>query len=359
MDKSIRRINAWGFHPDCIQPATLSQKEADDLFGDTNVFTNPETAASRLPSDCFSPFEIIRANSATCLSIKDNFKKFHAKERTNLLDEYYGPYYVAYKDVIDRVFMTERRTRAVVSDEEVVKEVTVHLDKHWHLPAYMPNIGSDIMDEIKKMVTALCYGLLLNHFRIVQNGGLYYWKYVGNTAKWIRNEKKEMIQVGQTIPNAISVLFEEGLVNNPEIVEEVLQFVEEEWKKALETWMDTECEEGKELETMKEHDLVKKIVEFKFKLCNLPAFTSEKNWFFILHAQQRSGLRKVLELDNNNLIKEFLKDLAEHLIGVFGQSYFTQQLCKYVLDGVSAPYDIEVEIALRELESKHRFEPEG
>ena len=357
LGNDTRYINAWGFHPVCIQPGTLTPTDADALFGDENVFANPENAATRLPSDSFSPFEVIRASSVTCLSINRHFKKFHERERTELSDEYFGPYFVAYRDVVDRVFKSEKKTRAIVTDDEVAKEVTVHLDKHWHLPAYMPNIGSTSMEETKKLFKALSYGLLLDCFKAIYNGGQYYWKYVRKTTMWIRDEEKLMVGIGQTLPNALNILFETGLVNNPGIVEDMLQYIEEKWKDAREEWLDTEHDENDELEKMKGVSLIKKMTDFKFNLCSPAAFQTEKNWFAILDARRGSALKKVLDKNDGELITYFFKDLVEHIIGVFGQNSNTLELCNSVVAGVGESYKDYPKLVLEDFVEKHRFEP--
>ena len=65
----VRYINAWGLHPSCVSPNVLSQDDLDDLFGSQDVNTYAANTANQLVSEFFSPFEIVRANSVSLLSI--------------------------------------------------------------------------------------------------------------------------------------------------------------------------------------------------------------------------------------------------------------------------------------------------
>lgn len=359
LDPKVRFINAWGFHPNCIGSETITARDADALFGDERVDTNPENAATRLVSRFFSPYEIVRANSVTLLSINSHFKKFHAKEKKEYTDEYFGPYYTAYRTVIDRVFASDKRTRSFTAnmDSEVLKDCSPHLDKRWHLPAYMPNIGSSYMVEITKLYQALCYGLLFGYFKAVYNGGEYYWKYIGNTSKFIRDIDQRMIGIGQTLEGALNNLFEKGLVNNPGIVNEVLESVAKEWNDARFVWLDTEHDENDELEKMKNHLLMKKIVDFKFNLCPTSSFTTNKNWYALLSAKKGSTLFDILERHDGYLRHQFLTDLVDKIIAVFGQSVNTKNLCQYVFTGVGTAYADDVKGILNDYNSKGMFEP--
>lgn len=355
-----RYINAWGFHPDCITNSGLKTTEIDELFGEEDITTNHQNAASRLSSEFFSPFEIIRANTVSLLSINKHFEKFHYKESTEYTNEKTGTYYKAYNGVIQRVFETENKSRASVlrNDDDVVKECTVHLDKRWHLPAFMPNIGSTHMVEIKKLFCVLRYGLLLGKFKAVYNGGEYYWKYVGSTTKLIKDINKRLIGIGQTLPNAINILFEKGLINNPGIVSEMETVIDEMWKSAKEEWDDTDRDETNELVKMKEHSLVKKIVDFKFILCNASSFKTNKNWFFILNAKRGTSLCKVLENNDGYLIDDVFNDLADRFLDVFGPCENTRKLCEFIFSKVDTAY--KDDYAMRILKEKindGKFEP--
>jgi hypothetical protein len=340
LDDEIRYINAWGMNPDCVNIATIEQEKADVLFGDTDVQTNPKTAATRLMSDYFSKNEIIRANAVTLLAIDKYFKKFLARERTEYTEESYGNYYIAYQDVISKMLQPDSKT------------FTPHLDKYWHLPSYMPNIGSSMAFEKKKLFRALYGGFLFDKFKAVYYGGEYYWKFFSSkTFQYIKNIEGRRITIGQSQEAALNSLFEKGLVNNPGIVDHINDYVEEQWAEAKEEWLCAERDENNELQKMKDSNIVKKIIDFQFNIHN--SFKKSQSWFTILNS--RKGL---LLFDVINEHKDFFfEDLIEHLIEIFGSSSNTKKLCKYVLSKAGAKMQDDINILLERFEDEGRFEP--
>lgn len=341
LDATDRYINAWGFNPVCLEESGLTAKDLDELFGEEDISTNHQNAATRLPSKFFSPFEIVRANSVTLLSITDKFENFKQLESSEMSRKSFeGSYFKAYKDVIKRVYETENRGRSAVlkNEDDVIKEITVHLDKRWHLPAYMPNIGSTHMVEITKLFEALSYGLLFGQFKAVNHGGEYYWKHIGTTSKWIRDIDKNLIPVSTHLEFAINELFEKGLANNPGIVEEVLGVVKNKWKDAKTEWHKTEHNSSNELDKMKQLTLVKTIVDFKFKENMGNPFTSEDNWFHILKASKDTALYNKLE-DYEGYLKDHLfEDVISRSIELFGHSANTKSLCEHIFDKVESEF---------------------
>lgn len=362
LENKDRYINAWGFHPDCVKRSGLTPQEIDALFGEEDIDANNQNNATRLPSKFFSPFEIVRANCVTKLSINQHFRKFHMKEYEETGKVYLGPYYTAYANVIKRVFETEHKSRAAVlkNDDDVIKECTVHLDKRWHLPAFMPNIGSTHMVEIQKLFRALCYGLLFDQYATANNGGKFYWKHKGSTTKWIKDIDKNLIERGNTLESAINSLFEDGLANNPGIVDEVLEVTEAEWRKAKENWLDTEHDESNELDQMKNLSLVKTIMEFRFAKLSYDSSHSanNKNWFEILNAKRGSTLYTILGEYDNFLIDDLFTDLINRFLNVFGPSYNTQLLCEHVFSIVGDEFkDDHALRVLSQYEQQKKFLP--
>lgn len=341
LDDEVRFINAWGLNPDCVDISTISVEKANELFGDTNVETNPKTAATRLMSEYFSKREIVRANTATLLAIDKYFKKFIAKEKTRYTEESYGSYYVAYQDVILKMRQPDSKT------------FTPHLDKYWHLPSYMPNIGSSIDEEKKKLFRALYGGLLFEKFKAVHYGGEYYWKYKNNkTFQYIKDIDGRNINIGQSQEAALNNLFEKGLVNNPGIVDQVNEYVEMKWAEAKEDWLGVERDETNELQQMKASNIVKAIIDFRFSIHS--SFKKDQNWFTILNSRKGLSLYTII----NEHKDFFFEDLMEHLIEIFGQSINTKKLCKYVLEKAGAKMKDDVEILLENFEERGFFEPQ-
>ena len=104
IDTNINRpINSWGIHPDSVSDASLSPRERADLFGQTDIATNPLNAASQEVSALFSKYEIIRADSINQLELARNFRSFVETSTNELSQGQVGVYYKAYKDLIDRI----------------------------------------------------------------------------------------------------------------------------------------------------------------------------------------------------------------------------------------------------------------
>ena len=338
----VRYINAWGMHPDCR--TTLSEAQTNELFGSTQVGTNEFNAATQIASEQFSPFEILRVNSVRLLTIEEHFKKFLYQPRTDLSNEQIGTYYEAYKDVISSMGMKGSKT------------YSPHLDKHWHLSAYMPNIGQDNSDEMKRLFRALYSGLLFGDFFAVSSGGEYYWKYRGiGTSGFIKDADDKMIPIGRAPEYAINRLFEEGLSNNPSIVEEVLRRAEKRWAELKDDWQQREVSDDTELPKMKLSKAVRLIDEFRFDICKL--FPEGKNWFTLLDSRSGMALNNVLEQDGGRIKSSFYNDIIERFISIFGASSNTRKLCEYVFQRAGARYRQEAESSITLFDEENRFDP--
>lgn len=339
LDSEVRFINAWGLHPDCVDISTIPSAKADELFGDTAVDTNPKNAATRLVSKFFNKHEIVRANTVTLLSIDKYFNKFLSKEKTESTDESYGCYYVAYQDVITKMRQPNSKT------------FTPHLDKYWHLPSYMPYIGSSMAEEKKKLFRALYGGLLFDKFKAVYDGGEYYWTYLGKTCQYIKDIDGIRVTIGQSQESALNNLFEKGLANNPDIVNQVNDFVEGQWEKEKEKWLGAERDESNELQLMKDSDIVRTISDYKYNIHN--SFKKNQNWFTLLNSRQGLVLF--------NTIKEqkefFFIDLMNHLIDIFGPCVNTKKLCAYILKKAGTKFKNDTTCILDNFEDEGRFEP--
>ena len=299
--KVNRPINSWGIHPDCLINKSLSPKERLELFGQTDIETNPLTAASQEVSELFSKYEIIRADSINLLELSNNFKGFIDVPTSTHSQGNTGTYYKAYNDLIDRIL------------SGTSKAYSPHLDKRWHLPSYMPNIGMSMDDTMNDIFRALYYGLLFEKLTVKNNKGENYWYAIMTVSDYITDLSKKMISVkGKSVAMAISTLFESGLANNPKLVANILKESEMEWAEARESWLNTE---NKTLDTMKNQPIVKKIKEFTFsKIYSASNWADNKyNFFYIISDQN-------VELIGQNLKKLktlVFDDLINHFITVF------------------------------------------
>lgn len=342
LDKDVRYINAWGVNPECLDSDTITENEADELFGDKNVDTNEKTAATLVESDKFLPFEICRVNAATLLVVEKNFKGFLSTERTELAEESVGTYYAAYMKVVDKVNMMNSKT------------YSPHLDKHWHLPAYMPNIGFTQADEIERVFKALYWGLLLGMFKSESRGGDNYWKYVGEYSCFIQDVDNNMILTGNSVKYALDRLFQ-GLTTNPAIVDQVLNAADEWWNNARDLWLQKEYDEDVELEKMKKFNTVQAILNFTFKIVH--GDNKRSSWFSILTSKPNMLLDKFLSLDGERLRVGFFDELMNRLIALFGPSKNTNKVCEYIVKHVDKDCSDLAEARLSVFEKQNRFQP--
>lgn len=344
LDTTVRYINAWGLNPECLDSATITKEEADELFGDIHVDTNPRNAATRICSEQFSPFVITRVNAVTLLTVEANFKNFLSKEKTALADESLGTYYTAYKTVIDRVNRMNSKT------------YSPHLDKHWHLPAYMPNIGFTQADEVKKIFKALYWGLLMGQFKSESRGGDNYWKYVGDVSYFLKDIDGKMVLTGSSLKYAIDRLFG-ALAANPEIVNQILADADTLWANAKDLWLQKETDGDTEYAVMRQAKIIQSIVTFKFNL--FPKEKQPNNWFSILSAKEHTLLYKFLNQDGGLLKNCFFDELMERVIDLFGPSSNTEKVCEYIFKHVDKNNIDHAKARLKTFEEQNRFQPQS
>lgn len=339
---TVRYINAWGINPACMD--AIPGEQLNELLGATNVGSNETNAATRIISEQFSPSEILRVNAVTLLTVEEHFKKFMYQPRTELLSEETGSYYEAYKDVVAKMGKKGSRT------------YSPHLDKHWHLPAYMPNIGQSLSDEVSHLFKALYSGLLFGNFFAVSSGGDYYWKYRGGDALgFIKDANGGMVSLGKSQQYAIDRLYKDGLCNNPGIVDEVLRMAEKRWADLRDDWHQKEIDVDSELAKMKASKAVRLIDEFRFNLCSL--FPADNNWFTLLDTRSGLALHGALEQEDGRLRSAFYDDIIEHFVDIFGASANTLKLCEYVFRRAGDRFHHEASSRLIAFEENHRFQP--
>lgn len=345
IDTTVNRpINSWGIHPECINPLTLNPKEIQELFGQSNIETNPLTAASQEISELFSKYEIVRADSVNLLRLKKNFKGLIETPSNNYAQGNTGVYYKAYRDLIDRIISGDS------------KAYSPHLDKRWHLPSYMPNIGMSMDNTLNDIFRALYFGLLFERLTVKPDKGEDYWYAIAAVSDYIMNLERRRIGVkGKGVAMAINMLFEQGLANNPKLVDSILSHSEKEWNKAREAWLNTK---DKTFEEMKEQPIVKKILSFTFsKIYGTTSWSDAIYDFFYIISDQNVQLIA----QNIGKLKSLLfKDLTERFIDVFEASKNTQELCEYVFGAIKEDtLRREALAALEQAEANGLFEPKG
>lgn len=309
-----RPINSWGIHPECVDQDSLLPQERAELFGQTDITNNPLNAASQEISELFSKFEIIRADSINQLELSRNFQGFVATQTNELSQGNKGVYYKAYKDVIDRIIGGS-------------KAYSPHLDKRWHLPSYMPNIGASMDDTLNDVFRAMCYGLLFERLNVNKD----YWYAISTPSDFVSDLDGKMIGVkGKSVAVSINRLFELGLANNPRLVANILKHSDKKWNEARENWLNTD---DKTLDKMKNLSIVKKIKDFRFSnIYSASSWSNAKyNFFYVFNDQNNVGL---LAQNLTKLKSLFFGDLIKRFVIIFDHTFDTYKLCKYVFDSI-------------------------
>lgn len=198
-----QKIECWGLHSETNN--ALSEQSRQTLFGEhANV------------NDAFSRHIILRYTSIYGLKAED-LGKFSAGNEDQGLAA--GVYYKAYKKRIQQL-------------QEHGNTVSPHLDKRWHLPAYMPDLNSTLwLVERNKIQQSLILGLVLGYVRVANEDGKSYWFYYG--AEGSQSIKRDGRRVdGKTY------LLHQALGHNPALVDKILQRAKEQAKNDRQNFPD-------------------------------------------------------------------------------------------------------------------------
>ncbi len=200
-----REILYWGVNEETA--GALTQEQRLDLFGGQEI-------AHR----AFSPYELICYRCHYGFKAED-FPDFAAGDPDRGLSA--GVYFQAYRD---RIRLLER----LRDQEQDERTVTPHLDKRWHLPAYMPDLNERQMQiEQEKIERALILGLIHGLFRVAREDRQASWVYAGPAGL-------RAVRVGgNTIPGDLHRLHA-ALAHNPAMVDLVLEEAEKRKREDIE-----------------------------------------------------------------------------------------------------------------------------
>ena len=329
-----RYINSWGIN----NLRGFTEEEQTKLFSPNDA--TPQDIADREPNPFYSPYELVRVNSVSLLELENNFRGFSNKKSGS--DDQIGTYLKAYIDINKRLVAGEN-------------DFSRHLDKHWQLPAYMPNIGEKMDDITNDIFKALYYGLLFDKFSVVNKEGDDYWYYKGEQSDFLTDFNGYYISFDQStnLEAGLNELFERGLIDNPSIVDYLKEYIDEEWQRAKTEWHRTERPSGCDvLDIMKQHSLIKKMMG-GFDYGSIYSKWSGKKWFSFMSSSNNSTLSRTI----NNLKTRCIDDLMDHILNVFEPSANTYKLCKELFALI--PDNAMKAVAVSELEqykSRHKFE---
>ncbi len=197
-------LNAWGVNPDCIKE--LSGDMRNELFDGTDLVEH----------EAFSPYEITRNRTLYGLTI-DDFSKFYCGDNQGRSP---GEYYKAYNN----------RIRQLTQQGNTV---TPHLDKRWHLQAYLPEIHSNkVTEDRSKVDRALLWGVIMGYLENIDEYGRLTWLFDDNAGSRI-------IYEGDKPADRHIHSLHRAMLHNPIIVDKILERVKEQFAADASEFRDT------------------------------------------------------------------------------------------------------------------------
>lgn len=198
-------LESWGVHEDAHD--ALSGEARQRLLG-----------SDRVRDKAFSRYQLVRYSSTYGLKAED-LPKFSAGDAEGA--ERPGAYYEAYRDRIREL-------------NHGGKTVTPHLDRRWHLPAYMPDLNSRQWEiERDKINRAFVLGLIHDWLIAKADDGPLVWLFK-------QPATGELIAVssgGKPTPGKTHLLYA-ALALNPAIVDHVAQGVAKQFTTDREQFPD-------------------------------------------------------------------------------------------------------------------------
>jgi hypothetical protein len=186
-------IHFWGMHPDAT--AELGGGEKNELFG-----------SQLLDDPAFSPYQVVRYRGHYGLKVED-FPKFSSGDPATSLPS--GGYFRSYDERIQRL-------------NTVGNTVSPHLDKRWHLPAFMPDLNPrKVQEDEARIDRAWLLGLIHGFLRVVDRDMQPVWEFSRE------GKLSPVVTRGAPTPGRLFALHD-ALHHNPAIVQHTLERAEAE-----------------------------------------------------------------------------------------------------------------------------------
>lgn len=193
----------WAVHPECRQGLEAALEDTDK--------------ASVISDPVFSPYMLLRYASCLGLNLSD-FTQF--SDGQNLREP--GRYFRAY------------HTRIRELSGGTATSVSPHLDKRWHLPAYMADINAGrAQQDRRQMEEAFILGLIYRYYSLENFDGKSVWNHRGIGRYALLKAE------GQPVPAGLLALWR-ALGRNPAVVDHVLDDALKEQEENLRNFARTD-----------------------------------------------------------------------------------------------------------------------
>jgi len=187
----------WGINPECLR--ILNDEDINEFFGSSRE--------SIIDDPVFSQYEIIRYRNLFGLLAED-IPSFNAG--TNNRSQDTGSYFLAYTKTINKM---------LTSIDQIV--VTPHLDKRWHLPAYLPDLNKkQVIIDRKRIEKAYFLGLIYGYLKKTRFNEMNIWEC--HTRKFGR---RTVMIGGKKIENNFYQLYC-SMFHNPALVDIIIENAE-------------------------------------------------------------------------------------------------------------------------------------
>jgi len=198
--ENCRELKYWGIHSESYEE--LGERLINEIFEEKEIV-----------DVAFSKYEIISYNAHYGLNV-NHFSKFSSGSSSENYTQYPGVYYEAYQKRIERL-------------NKGKSTVTPHLDKRWHLPAFMPDLNPrQVIIDTKKNDRAFLLGLIYGWIQLVNDNGRKVYQYSGISGSSL------IYRNGGVVTEELYNLHD-ALSHNPVIYEEILTRVEEHQREQL------------------------------------------------------------------------------------------------------------------------------
>jgi len=286
--QEVAELPYWGIHPDT--ETELGQYLCQDIF-----------TGHEISDSAFSRYEIIAYKVQYGL-LAEQLHKFSPEIKSSEYNKNAGSYFYAYK----------KQVKNLLTGADGF-EYTPHLDKRWHLTAFMPDINiSEIERDLENIDHAFIMGIVYDWLPVTTVEGSWVYQVCGDTTSL-------MLMNGNRVKGYPSELYR-ALGHNPVIVE----YIQDK------CWRVAEQDKNQML-PIEEHKFVKGI-----RRCSMPNHPEINNILdIVLGMPENSAGGQVGPDQAQKLINKVIDEVAAYYLDYFGphrEETAKSEACLLILD---------------------------